>query len=71
MDKSKKTVFGVLIGIVTVVILLFVAVLILPKLIESETLKAKIRSEFSQKFGGEIDFDRLDFSCFPDPARDT
>ena len=67
MDKSKKTVFGVLIGIVTVVILLFVAVLVLPKLIESETLKAKIRSEFSQKFGGEIDFDRLDFSFFPLP----
>ncbi|MGB5422946.1 MAG: AsmA family protein, partial [Desulfobacterales bacterium] len=67
MDKSKKTVFGVLIGIVTVVILLFVAVLVLPKLIESETLKAKIRSEFSKKFGGEIDFDRLDFSFFPLP----
>ena len=67
MDKSKKTVFGVLIGIVTVVILLFVAALIFPKLIESETLKAKIRSEFSQKFGGEIDFDRLDFSVFPLP----
>ena len=67
MDKSRKIVIGAVIGIVTVVILLLVAVLILPKVIESETLKAKIRSEFSRTVGGEIDFDRLDFSFFPLP----
>lgn len=67
MDKSRKIVIGVVIGIVTVVILLFAAVLILPKLIESETLKAKIRSEFSRTVGGKIDFDRLNFSVFPLP----
>ncbi|MEN8760776.1 MAG: AsmA family protein, partial [Desulfobacterales bacterium] len=67
MGKSRKIVTGAVIGIVTVVILLFAAVLLLPKLIESETLKAKIRSEFSQKVGGEIDFERLDVSFFPFP----
>ena len=67
MVKSRKIVFGAVISIFIVVILLFVAVLILPKLIESETLKAKIRSEFSRTVGGEIDFDRLDFSVFPVP----
>ncbi len=67
MEKSRKIVIGAVIGIATVVILLFAAVLVLPKLIESETLKAKIRSEFSRTVGGEIDFDRLDFSVFPLP----
>ena len=67
MDKSRKIVIGAVIGIVTVAILLFVVVLILPKLIESETLKAKIRNEFSRTVGGEIDFERLDFSVFPVP----
>ena len=67
VEKSRKIVIGAVIGIVTVVILLFAAVLVLPKLIESETLKAKIRSEFSRTVGGEIDFDRLDFSVFPLP----
>ena len=67
MDRSRKIVIGAVIGIVTVVILLFVVVLILPKLIESETLKAKIRNEFSRTVGGEIDFERLDFSVFPVP----
>jgi uncharacterized protein involved in outer membrane biogenesis len=67
VEKSRKIVIGAAIGIVTVVILLFAAVLVLPKLIESETLKAKIRSEFSRTVGGEIDFDRLDLSVFPLP----
>ncbi|MGD8949332.1 MAG: AsmA-like C-terminal domain-containing protein [Desulfobacterales bacterium] len=67
MSKSRKIVAGAVIGIVSVVILLLVAVLVLPKVIESETLKAKIRSEFSRTVGGEIDFDRLDFSVFPHP----
>jgi hypothetical protein len=67
VDKSRKMVVGAVIGIVTIVILLFAVVLVLPKLIESETLKAKIRSEFSRTVGGEIDFDRLDFTVFPLP----
>jgi hypothetical protein len=67
VGKSRKIFTGAVIGIVTVVILLFAAVLLLPKLIESETLKAKIRSEFSQKVGGEIDFERLNVSFFPFP----
>ena len=67
MDKSRKIVVGAVIGIVSIAILLFAAVLVLPKLIESETLKAKIRSEFSRTVGGEIDFDRLEFSVFPLP----
>jgi hypothetical protein len=67
VDKSRKIVVGAVIGMVAVVILLLVAVLVLPKVIESETLKAKIRSEFSRTVGGEIDFDRLDFSFFPLP----
>jgi len=67
VDKSRKIVIGAVIGIAAVVILLFAAVLVLPKLIASEALKAKIRSEFSSKVGGEIDFNRLDFSVFPLP----
>ena len=67
MDKRRKIVVGVLIGMFAVLLMLFAAAVVLPRLIDSETLKIKIRSEFSQKVGGEIDFDRLDFSFFPLP----
>ncbi|MGB8334975.1 MAG: AsmA family protein, partial [Desulfobacterales bacterium] len=67
MDKRRKIVVGVLIGMFAVLIMLFAALLVLPRLIDSETLKNKIRSKFSQKVGGGIDFDRLDFSVFPAP----
>ncbi|MGA9261932.1 MAG: AsmA family protein, partial [Desulfobacterales bacterium] len=67
MDKRRKIVVGVLIGMFAVLLMLFAAAVVLPRLIDSETLKNKIRSKFSQKVGGGIDFDRLDFSVFPAP----
>lgn len=67
MDKSRKIVVGAVIGMVAVLIMLFAALLVLPRLIDSETVKNKIRSELSRKVGGKIDFDRLDFSFFPVP----
>ena len=67
MDKSRKIVVGAVIGMVAVLIILFLALLVLPRLIDSETFKNKIRSELSRKVGGKIDFDRLDFSVFPVP----
>ena len=67
MDKSRKIVVGAVIGMVAVLVMLFAALLVLPRLIDSETVKNKIRSELSRKVGGKIDFDRLDFSVFPVP----
>jgi len=67
VDKSRKIVVGAVIGMVAVFIILFLALLVLPRLIDSEAFKSKIRSELSRKVGGKIDFDRLDFSVFPVP----
>jgi uncharacterized protein involved in outer membrane biogenesis len=67
VDKSRKIVVGAVIGMVAVFIILFLALLVLPRLIDSEAFKNKIRSELSRKVGGKIDFDRLDFSVFPVP----
>jgi hypothetical protein len=67
VDKRRKIVAGVLIGMFAFLVMLFAAAVVLPRLIDSKTLKNKIRSEFSRKVGGKIDFDRLDFSFFPLP----
>jgi uncharacterized protein involved in outer membrane biogenesis len=67
VDKSRKIIIGAVIGMVAVLIILFLALLVLPRLIDSETFKNKIRSELSRKVGGKIDFDRLDVSVFPVP----
>ena len=67
MDKSRKIIVGAVIGMVAILILLFAALLVLPRLIDSETFKNKIRSELSRTIGGKIDFGRLDFSVFPVP----
>ncbi len=43
------------------------ALLILPRLIDSESVKREIRNQFAQMVGGRINFDRLELNIWPRP----
>ncbi|MFZ1198829.1 MAG: AsmA-like C-terminal region-containing protein [Desulfobacterales bacterium] len=67
MSQRQKIVAGVAVFSLAVLVLLSAAIIILPRLIDSETLKAKIRNEFYRRTGGTIDFNRVDLSFSPRP----
>ncbi|MDZ7582826.1 MAG: hypothetical protein U5R30_20140 [Deltaproteobacteria bacterium] len=67
MGKTRKIVFGGLIGLLTVFSLLALALLLLPKVIDPDWLKDKIRGEVSRRAGGDVDFKRLKFALIPIP----
>ena len=47
--------------------LYLVALLILPRLIDSESVKGEIQNQFSQMLGGRINFERLELEIWPIP----
>ena len=51
----------------TLLILYLITLLLLPRFIDSETVKKEIRSQFSQMFGGRINFDSLELNIWPIP----
>ena len=67
MMKRRKIVIGTVACAFAVLMLLLAAVIIAPKVIDSETVKAKVRSELVKVAGVEIDFDHLILEFFPRP----
>lgn len=67
MNRPGKIVTGLIACLIAVFILLLAAVLIVPKMIDSETVKARLRSEITQIAGIEIDYQRLHLDFFPHP----
>ena len=67
MNRRRKIVIGIVACAFAVSILLLAAILIAPKVIDSEAVKAKVRSEIKETAGVEIDFKHLDLDFFPHP----
>lgn len=60
-------VFGTIASFFAVLMLLLAAVLVLPKLIDLEAVRDRVRSELTEIVGAEVDFKRMDLSIFPSP----
>lgn len=67
MRKSRKIVAGAVIAALILLILAVSALYVLPKLIDSEFLKSRIRAELSRQVGGRVDFGRVDLTVYPRP----
>ena len=67
MMRRRKIVIGTVACAFAVSILLLAAILIAPKVVDSETVKAKVRSELLKVAAVEIDFDHLILNFFPRP----
>ena len=67
MNRRRKIVIGIIAGLFAVSILLLAAILVAPKVIDSESVKAKVRSEIKESADVEIDFEHLVLDFFPHP----
>jgi hypothetical protein len=67
VNRCRKIVIGTVVTTFVVLILLLAAVLIAPKVVDSQTVKARVRSELLKLAGVEIDFDHLILDYFPHP----
>ena len=65
--RGKKIAVGLLACLLSVFILLFAAILIIPRFIDRDVVKDKVRREVSKLVEGEFDFKRIDLSFFPMP----
>ena len=68
MNRRRKIVIGISAGFFAVSILVLAAVLVAPKVIDSEAVKTKVRSEIKETAGVEIDFEHLGIDIFPHPS---
>jgi hypothetical protein len=67
VNRRRKIVVGVSACVFIVSFLLLAAILVAPKVINSEVVKAKIRNEIKKAAGVEIDFEHLGIDFFPHP----
>ena len=67
MNRRRKIVIGMISVAVGVFILLLAAVIIAPRVIDTQLVKAKLRSEIKETSGAEIDFEHLIVESFPHP----
>ncbi|MFZ0133844.1 MAG: hypothetical protein WAK95_14995, partial [Desulfobacterales bacterium] len=67
MSKSRKIIAGAVIAALVLLGLAVSALFVLPKLINSEVLKSRIRAELSRQVGGQVDFGRVDLTVYPRP----
>ena len=67
VNRIKKIAIGTIAFFFAVFILLLAAALVIPKLIDMEMVRDKVRSELTEKFGVEIDFERIGLALFPAP----
>ena len=65
--EHGKIVIGIIACLFGVLILMLAAILIATKLIDSEAVKAKLRSEIKETAGVEIEFKHLGLDFFPHP----
>ena len=67
MNKLKKIGIGIIACLFGVLFLMLAAVLIAPKVVDTKTVRDKLRSEIKQTSGVEIDFKHLILDFFPHP----
>ena len=67
MNRREKLVAGIIAVALSVLILLLAAILIAPKVLDSDALKAKVRNEIRETAGVELDFKHLILKFFPHP----
>lgn len=67
MIRRKKIVIGIIACAFAVLILMLTVVLIAPKVVDTETVRDKVRSEIKKLAGVEIDFKHLVLDFFPQP----
>ena len=67
MNRRRKIVVSISAALFVALMLLVAAILIAPKVIDSEAVKAKVRSEIKETAGAEIDFKHLVLKFFPHP----
>jgi uncharacterized protein involved in outer membrane biogenesis len=67
MSKRKKIVFWIAGGIAVLLVLLLALILLLPYLVNLESVRQKILADVSRGTGGEVAFQRIDLSFFPRP----
>jgi hypothetical protein len=67
VKRRRKIVVGISAALFVALMLLVAAIFIAPKVIDSEAVKAKVRSEIKETAGAEIDFKHLIIDFFPHP----
>jgi len=67
VNRTKNIVFGIIASFFAVLIILFGAVLILPRLIDLEAVRDRVRNGLTETVGVEVDFRRMALSIFPSP----
>jgi hypothetical protein len=68
MSTHKKIAFWITGGIGILAVFLLTAILLAPRLINSEAVKAWVLAEVSRRAGGKVGFERVDFALFPLPC---
>ena len=67
MNRRRKIIGGFVVSAFAVLIVLLAIVIIAPKVVDTKTVKAKVRSELMKVAGVEIDFEHLTLDFFPHP----
>jgi hypothetical protein len=67
MSRQKKISLWAMAVIGSLLVLLFIFLLLLPRLVNLEPINEKIVAAISQKVGGQLEFQRIDLSFFPRP----
>jgi hypothetical protein len=67
MVKQRKIVVGMIACITAVLLLAFAAAIFAPKLVDSKTVRHKLRSEVKKATGVDVDFKHLRLRLFPRP----
>jgi len=65
--RGRKIVIGIIAGALSVLILLLAALLITPKVVDTKTVRDRLRSEIKEATGAGIDFEHLVLRFFPYP----
>jgi len=65
--RRRKIVIGLIACAFAVLILMLTVVLIAPKVVDTKTVRGKVRSEIKKIAGVEIDFKHLVLDFFPHP----
>ena len=67
MTRQRKIVFGVIASVCAVLLLVLAAVTLAPKLIDTQVVREKLRSEIKHRAGVGVDFKQLELDLFPRP----
>ncbi len=67
MIRREKIVIGIIVCAFSVLILMFAAVLVTPWLVDSKTVRDRLRSEVKKATGVDVDFKHLRLDLFPRP----